>query len=310
MNIRFYLSILCILTVLFPFTSCTKTINAEQLVQLKQDKQFWTWNSSQGAFDIHYIEKGHSSNQILLIHGFGAYSYSWRSIIDPLVEAGYHVWAIDLIGFGLSDKPENVRYGLDLFLEQISAFMKAKQIAKADFIGNSMGGGLVLGMAIHHPQQVHSLTLIDALGYPLDLPFPLAITKLAGNFTKPLQGQFIVRRILEQVMYDPTKVTEEQVEAYTLPLTTPGGPEAFIATLKNFDNKQIEALNRQFKTIQAPVLIIWGEQDKWIPLNYYREFVKDFPQAKTLVIPNCGHIPQEECPKEVVNAILPFLKSV
>jgi pimeloyl-ACP methyl ester carboxylesterase len=187
--------------------------------------------------------------------------------------------------------------------------MKAKQIPSAHFIGNSMGGALALTTTIYAPERVRSLTLIDALGYPLALPLPLLISKIMGSFIKPFQSKFLVRKTLEQIMYDPSKVTDEQVEEYFLPFRIPGGTKALIATLRNFDDSQLEKMAEKFSDIHVPILVIWGEKDKWIPLSQYEHFLKDFPKAERLLIPNCGHIPQEECPHEVVEAIIKFLST-
>ncbi|MBA3720845.1 MAG: alpha/beta hydrolase [Parachlamydiaceae bacterium] len=289
---------------------CQKNLTPNEITEIKEGKTFWKWDSPHGVFDIHYIEKGSGSKHVLLIHGFGANTYTWRYIIDDLAKAGYHVWTLDLLGFGLSDKPLGVPYGLNLFLEQINSFMDVKGINKAHIIGNSMGGGLSLGMAITYPQKIISLTLIDALGYPLDLPFPLKISKALGEAIKHFQGKFLVRRMLEDIVYDPKTITDEQVEAYTIPLQMPGGSEAYSATLESLENKQLIELGQNFKKIQIPVLLIWGAEDKWIPLNNFENFSRDFPKAQKVILKQCGHIPQEECPQESSAAIIHFLSEI
>lgn len=289
-------------------SSCTKLLEPFQIKELKAGHLFWEWNSSYGAHQVHYIEKGTGSNHIILIHGFGGHSFTWRFIIDQLAEAGYHIWSIDLLGFGLSDKPLGAPYGLDLFRQQITDFIISKKIGSAHLIGNSMGGGLCLGMAVEHPQMVKSLVLIDPFAYPQTLPMTLKITKFAGKAASPFQGDFMVRRVLEEVMYDPSKVTHEQVDAYTLPFRMPGGIEAFISTLQNFDNNQIKNLSKKYSKISVPLLLIWGREDSWIPISTIDLFRKDFPKAEVLIIPQCGHIPQEECPEAVLDSIKKFLK--
>lgn len=280
-----------------------------EMQNLKKGHPFWTWNSSYGDFDIHYEERGTGSKHVLLLHGFAANTYTWKALLEPLAEAGYHVWAIDLLGYGLSDKPENVPYGLDLFLSQISNFIKAKNISPTHIIGNSMGGGLALGTALAHPEIIKSLILIDAFGYPISL-LPLEIGRTLGPVLKPFMGRFLINAILHQVMHDSNKITEEQIEAYTLPLQMPGGREALYATLQNFNEKQLLKQISEYPRLHLPMLIIWGKEDSWFKLHHYERFLKDFPQAKGVLIPNCGHIPQEECPQEVIKAIFTFLKSV
>lgn len=285
-----------ILTILFTFS-----------LYGENHPQFWEWKTPFGSYQTHYLERGTGAHHVLLLHGFAAHSYTWKSMITDLEKSGYHVWSIDLLGFGLSDKPPRAPYGLQLFTDQIEAFMEAHKIDQACLIGNSMGGGLALAMAIGYPQRVQSLVLIDTFAFPIQLPFYFSITKMLGNLAKPFMGKILVKQILKQVMYDPTKITEEQVKAYTFPLHTPGGKEAFIKTLQNFDPKDLEKLSSYYQEIKIPILIIWGEKDHWIPLDHFYRLSKIFPQAKTVLIPNCGHIPQEECPEKVNQALLDFL---
>lgn len=280
-----------------------------QQAKIKEGKTFWDWHPIQEmTSSIHYIEKGSGFEHVLLIHGFRANSYSWHYLIKPLEEAGFHVWAIDLIGFGLSDKPD-LEYDFDLFLQQITDFMRDKNIAHAHLIGGSMGGGLCLGVALLHPESVHSVTLINALAYPLDIPLYATI----GKILSPLWGLFfgpnMIQKGLEQLVYSKETVTEEQVKEYTLPYYLPGGNSAAQSTLRNFDNQKLLTLSRQFKNIQCPLLILWGRHDNLIPFAHYESFCRDFPLANKVLIEECGHIPHEEKPKEVLNAILSFLKA-
>lgn len=282
-------------------------LDEEEQQSIKSGKQFWEWNSPYGQLKTHYIEKGEGSHHIILIHGFRAHTYTWKALVEPLANAGYHVWAIDLIGFGLSDKPEDVIYHPDFFVKQIHAFMESQEIAQAHLIGNSMGGGLALSLAIDYPQKVSSLTLLNALGYPLDIPFYMSIGRHLTKFWPGFLGPTMIRYGLKQIVYHQELVSDEQVEAYCLPYRFPGGINASLLTLDNFDNQILIEMERQYPSLNTPTLVIWGDHDQLIPLNHYEKFLKDFPSAEKLLISNCGHIPQEEAPQEVLAVLLPFL---
>jgi pimeloyl-ACP methyl ester carboxylesterase len=302
------LFILSIFIGMIPFLPTdTRILSVEEQVKLKAGKTFWEWEHSNQPYSMHYIEKGTGSKHILLIHGFRANTFTWRYLIDPLAEAGYHVWAIDLIGYGLSDKPSEVPYDLDFFLDQIQAFMKGKQILHAHLIGNSMGGGLAIGMALHHPEKVDSLTLISALGYPLDLSFYLIVGKNFGNLLTPFLGPTMIRQGMSDIVYDKKSITNEQIEAYSLPYQLPGGTIASTITLEKFDNQKLEKISQRYKEIKKPLLVIWGEHDKLIPVSHYHRFAQDFPSCEKLLIQQCGHIPQEETPEAVIAKLLDFL---
>jgi pimeloyl-ACP methyl ester carboxylesterase len=306
----FVIGFLLMSLIALTFFGHARQLNPNEIEAMKEGKSFWTWPSPDGSYSMHYVERGQGKKHIILVHGFAAHSYTWRHFISPLTNAGYHVWSLDLIGFGLSDKPKQAPYGLEFFLSQMEDFMKAHGIEEAHFVGNSMGGGLSLGMAIFHPRRVKSLTLIDALGYPLDLPFALSAGKNMGSILKPFIDRNTVRFMLKQIVYDRQTITEEQVDAYTIPFQMPGGTEAALAILSGFDNRILENLRTHFPTIKIPMLIIWGDQDRWIPLSHFERLKKDFPNAQTLLIPNCGHIPQEECPQPVIQALLHFFQSI
>jgi pimeloyl-ACP methyl ester carboxylesterase len=287
-----------------------QTLEPEEQQKLKEGKLFWEWSSPYGPLAIHYIEKGEGTKHVLLLHGFRAHTYTWRHLIDPLAKAGYHVWAIDLIGYGLSDKPNNATYHIDFFVQQVDAFMEAKGISKAHLIGNSMGGGLALLIALDRPHRAKSLTLISALGYPLDMPLYLSLGKHISQIWAPFLGPRMVRRCLYDIVCNKELVSDEQVEAYCLPYRFPGGITASLLTLRQFDNQYLIEMGKRYSTLLYPMLIIWGDYDWLIPVSHYEKFLNDFPNAKRLLIRDCGHIPQEEAPEQVLAAILEFLQEI
>jgi pimeloyl-ACP methyl ester carboxylesterase len=285
-------------------------LEPEEQQKIKEGKLFWEWSSPYGPLAVHYIEKGEGPNHLILLHGFRAHTYTWKYLTDPLSQAGYHIWAIDLIGYGLSDKPHHVPYDVDFFVQQVESFMEAKGISNAHLVGNSMGGGLALNIALEYPQRVRSLILLSALGYPLDLPLYLSIGRHINQIWAPFLGPRMVRLCLNEIVYDQELVSDEQVDAYCLPYRLPGGITASILTLQKFDNQRLIEMGSRYTTLHYPLLVIWGDHDWLVPVSHYEKFLRDFPHAKRLLITNCGHIPQEEAPQQVLAAILEFLQRV
>jgi pimeloyl-ACP methyl ester carboxylesterase len=276
------------------------------------EQTFWLWQREPSQSNrIFYIEKGSGSNHVILIHGFAAHSYTWRYAIEPLVKAGYHVWAFDLLGFGSSDKPIGAPYGLDLFINQISAFITAKGIPSAHFVGNSLGGGISIGFALHSPDLVKSLTLINAMGHPMQLPFFLQMARSSPTMAKPLISRSLIKTAISDIIYKKEALSEQQIDAYWMPLEQPGGKEAFLELLQMFDNKLLEKMQESFHRIKVPTLIIWGDHDRLIPVAHATLFHQEIPNAELMIIKDCGHIPQEEEPDLVNSRLLDFLhKSV
>jgi pimeloyl-ACP methyl ester carboxylesterase len=285
-------------------------LEPEEQQKLKEGKLFWEWPSPYGPLAIHYKEKGEGSKHILLLHGFRANAFTWRYLIEPLAQAGYHVWVIDLIGYGLSDKPDHAPYDINFFVQQVVAFLEAKGISQAHLAGNSMGGGLSLKIALDYPERIHSLVLLSPLGYPVDLPLSLSIERYFGQLWGPFLGPTIVRYALKQIVFNQDSISAEQIEAYCLPYRFPGGTRASLMTLRQFDNQHLIDMGLLYPTLLHPLLIIWGDQDTLIPVSHYEQFLKDFPKASGLLIADCGHIPQEEEPQQVLTAMLNFLHKV
>lgn len=285
-------------------------LNPEEQERIKRGARFWEWDSPYGPLSMHYVERGTGSKHIFLIHGFRAHTYTWRYLIDPLAKAGFHVWAIDLIGYGLSDKPDYIPYHLDSFTEQVESFMNAKGISEAHLIGNSMGGGVALNFAILHPHRAKSITLLNALGYPVEMPLYLSIGRHFSQIWTPFLGPTVIRCCLKRIVCQSECVSDEQVEAYCLPYRFPGGATATLLTLRQFDSSHLLKISEHYPHLPHPTLVIWGDHDTLIPISHYEKFVKDFPSPHHVLIPNCGHIPQEEAPEQTLQAILPFLKKI
>lgn len=230
--------------------------------------------------------------------------------MTPLAKAGYHVWAIDLLGFGSSDKPINAPYGLDLFVDQIQAFMDSKGIPSAHFVGNSMGGGVSIGVALQAPNRVKSLTLIASMGFPMQLPFFFKMARTSPSIAKPLISRSLIKTAIRDIIYKKDSLSEQQIDAYWMPFTQPGGKEAFLELLRMFDNDLLEKMSASLKKISCPVLIIWGDHDSLIPVTHAKLFQQAIPHAELLIIKDCGHIPQEEEPDSVNARLLDFLQTI
>lgn len=292
------------------FTGCAHTLTMDEFETLRRDKSLWTWDSSHGKQTVHYTEAGEGDNHVILLHGLSASTYTWRNTVRPLVDAGCHVWALDFVGFGLSDKPEDAAYGFELFIEQVQAFMDAKGIAKAHLVGNSMGGGVSLGVALYAKDRVKSITLVDAAGYPLEVPFLLRLARSFPWMAKAFSGRWSIEAALGQVVYDGSKITEEQIDAYHLPQTTPYGENAMLDTVASLDNRELADLSKLYKDIAVPALVIWGDKDAWTPPRDAYRFHEDIADSRLVMIENCGHIPQEECPEAFLPPLLAFIEDV
>jgi pimeloyl-ACP methyl ester carboxylesterase len=262
---------------------------------------------------INYYEAGQGP-PILLLHGFGACAYTWRYLIPPLA-AGHRVFTLELRGFGLSDKPDDGHYAVADQAEMVADFIRRLDLHDLVLMGHSMGGAVALmtyfKVRDDVPPRVTKLVLIDSAGYPQKLPWFIWLAKVPGLSTvvgELLSPRFAATLVLKKCYYDKDKITEEQIDTYAYYGSLPGAAAAVSQTAKQLVPSDIEALTAQYKTIKAPVLIIWGKEDEVVPLKVGERFKRDIPNSELVVIPHCGHIPLEEKPQATQKAIMDFLK--
>lgn len=274
--------------------------------------QFFEWQGHR----LYYLEQGQASAPaIVLIHGFGSSVYTWRHLIEPLART-HRVLAIDLLGFGFSDKPDAPQlYSIDAFSQQVFALMDQRQVKRAVFAGNSMGGKISLLAAQRAPERVQKLVLIDAAAYPRSesgdggdrpLILSLAAQPCVGEVLTQFNSRSRVQAMLEDVYHDDSKIVPADVDAYYAPLQMDGGSRAALALLRSqdFGGNIADGI----PGIQAPALVLWGATDRWIPLKLGERLAGDLPNAKLTVFPDVGHVPQEEAPELVLQAMRDFLK--
>jgi pimeloyl-ACP methyl ester carboxylesterase len=246
---------------------------------------------------IHYYEAGQGPGLIFL-HGLGAEGSNWAANFGFFAQK-YHVYALDQIGFGNSDKPL-IDYKIQTFVEFLQAFMQAQNISKATLVGNSLGGWIALDFAARYPEMVEKLVLVDAAGLrPQDptarLPIDLNPSSLAG-----------MRKILESIVYDKRWVTDDLVR------------QAFERHMKIGDGYTIQRVlagilgdnqweDDKLGSIHAPTLVLWGHDDALTPLTLGERFQKAIPGARLVVLNECGHIPQIEKPAEFNAELMKFL---
>jgi pimeloyl-ACP methyl ester carboxylesterase len=265
---------------------------------------------------INYYEAGQGP-PIILLHGFGACSYTWRHLIPPLA-AEHRVFTMDLKGHGLSDKPADGHYAVSDQADLVADFSRRQDLHDLVIMGNSMGGAVTLMTYLNlretDPVRIKKLVLIDSVGYPQKMPWFIWMTKIPGLNTmlaKLLPPRFATALVLKKCYYDKDAVTAEQIDTYAYYGSLPGSAAAVTQTAKQLvpKGKDIEALIAQYQTITVPVLVIWGKDDEVVPLEVGMNFKRDLPDAELVILPRCGHIPQEEEPVATRQAIEKFLNS-
>ncbi len=264
---------------------------------------------------INYYEAGQGP-PVLLLHGFGGCAYTWRYLIPPLA-AAHRVLTLELKGYGLSDKPRDGHYAVADQAGIVAAFIRGQDLHDLVIMGHSMGGGVALMTYLQlqqdDPGRINQLVLIDSAGYPQKLPWFIRLAKIPGAnvLAALLPPRFAAAMVLKKCYYHKDRITEEQIDTYAYYGSLPGAQAAISQTAKQLvlKDKEMEALIARYKTIQAPVLIIWGVEDEVVPLNVGLSFNRDIPHAQLVPLSKCGHIPPEEEPEATRQAIMDFLKN-
>jgi pimeloyl-ACP methyl ester carboxylesterase len=257
-------------------------------------------------------DTGHGK-PIVLLHGLGASSYTWHKIA-PALARNHRLIAIDLKGFGESDKPLDDHYAISDQARLVNDYLARMKLQGVTLIGHSYGGGVALAVAINQMQSGHSrierLVLIDSIAYRQPMPFFFKVlrTPLVGEFSLSLVPPEVqTARALSIAYYQAGKITREAVSNYASALYSEGGRHALLATINNLDPEQADAFSKHYRELKLPALLLWCEHDKIVPLQYGEKLAHDLPDAHIKIIEDCGHIPHEEQPAETLAALQSFL---
>jgi pimeloyl-ACP methyl ester carboxylesterase len=286
---------------LTPYEEVTSRVPDENLVRIAGQTVYVEDVPARGG------DAGAAAEPVVFLHGFGASSYSWRRVTGEL--AGYRTVALDLRGFGYTERPPGIEpYTRQAQIELVLAVMDALGIERANLVGHSYGGALAATLAVRHPERVRSLTLIDAAHpeYP-----QRRRTKLAS--VRPLTELFVrvrglrpeaIRRALERSIHDDSMVTDELVAAYLDRLAIEHAPRAYYGITAPVDEPEQEVSLAQ---VEVPTLVLWGEADTLIELDDGRRAASVIPCHRFVAVPGAGHLPMEERPAEVAQALREFL---
>jgi 2-hydroxy-6-oxonona-2,4-dienedioate hydrolase len=281
---------------LFAVAVCPPHCSAqeEKEAAAKRDKLVTVYSAK-----IHYVEAGRGT-PLILIHGLADDVAVWNSVISPL-GAKFRVIAFAQIGFGHSDKPL-LNYRVSTFVDFLDGFMSELKIDRASLVGNSLGGWIAAAFALAHPERVDRLVLCDAAGYRALAqamePRTLDALKLASRddirYLGPLT--FHNKQFYEGAAVDDA--FRQRVIA---------GDSYTISRVLDSLIRGDDALDNRLHAINRPTLILWGRDDKLIPLSFGERFHQEIAGSQLRIIDNCGHMPQIECPNEFATAARQFL---
>ena len=275
------------------------------------DSQFVEVN----GLTVHYKELGQGSPTFILLHGFGASTFSWREVMQPLSQYG-RVIAYDRPAFGLTERPMpgewsgESPYSPEAQTKLVIGLMDALGVESAILVGNSAGGTISASVALTHPQRVQALVLVDAAIYAGG-GAPAWSRPLLGTPQMRHVGPLIARQIqaqgrtfLETAWHDPSRITPEIFAGYEKSLQVENWDRALWELTAASHSS---ALENRLDELTLPVLVLAGDDDRIVPTEQSVRLADELPSAELVVLAGCGHLPQEECSQSFMDALIAFI---
>ena len=265
-----------------------------------------------GTLKVRYWALGNKGTPVILIHGLGASADIWMYNVEALAKQ-HKVYALDLVGFGRSDKP-GLSFSPFDYTPFLDEFIKALDIDKVSLVGQSLGGGIALHYTMQFPKKVEKLVLVDSAGLGKEVIWTLRLMSL------PLVGELFsypshrgVEIFFKLAVRNRALVTKDFVDLYYDIFSQPGFQRYFLRILRQIVNIRgapeeiLGAIMNNLQKITQPVLIIWGEKDRVLPLKHGHLAKEKLRNATLEIMEGCGHIPFFERSEEFNIAVLSFL---
>jgi len=259
-----------------------------------------------------YWSVGDRGSPVILIHGFGASVEIWQHNVSALSN-NHRVYALDLVGYGRSDKPSG-KYSPSFLINHLNEFASALHIERASLVGLSMGGAVSLLYTLAYPEKVQKLVLVDSVG------LGDKIIPLVRLMTLPILGEIMTRpsRMGTYLFFKPTVLDSKILKGaftdlYYELFSLPGAQEAKLQTFRSICNifglreNFLHSTRSNLSRITAPTLIVWGEQDALLAVGQAHFALGKIPNAQIHICKQCGHMPNFEKPEEFNGVILDFL---
>lgn len=275
---------------------------------------------------IYYITHGDTENPVvILIHGFGGSTFTWRDNTEAIADAGYYVIALDLPPFGLSDKNPDIGYTRSDYADYVAGLMDILSIETATIVGHSMGGSVTAYFAVNYPERVDNLIFVaggiferaqedTATNDNEQSSSPLGF--LSTIDTESEQAAELLRltlrpvtfgQIISSAYYAPDQfLTSEVVDGYARPLQIEDWMYGFLGYLNAEETNPISN-DELAQAVDAPTLILWGEEDTWVSLSMGESMSETLTGTTFITYPLVGHLPMEENTQQFNEDIINFL---
>lgn len=249
---------------------------------------------------------------VVFVHGTPAHAWIWREVLPAVERAGHRVIAYDLLGYGASERPVARDTAVPAQAELLRALLDELGVDRCALVGHDLGGAIGQLLAVHHPERLTHLVLVDTVSYdswPSETWQAIIRDHLDRYAAMPTdEFEALLTRQLRMTVADPQRMTGEVLEAYLAPHRSRLGQASFFEhQVRTYDSTPTERVAPALRELAVPTKIVWGADDRWQPVVYAHRLAADVPAAELTVVPDAGHFVTEDAPQRVADEIAGFL---
>ena len=259
--------------------------------------------------EVHLVDEGEGP-AMLMLHGAASSLHDWDGWAREL-SRDHRVLRIDLPPFGLTGPLPGGRYDPDVYLELVHEVLDESGVEEVVLVGNSLGGYIAANYAAVHPERVRALVLVSPAGYPQSLPWPLRVPTLPviGWISQHVTPRWVVARGIRDAYGDPERIEPGTIDRHFDLIRAPGAREGLRQLARTMDELRHEPPD-WVDEVQAPALILWGEDDDFSSVELADLWIESLPEARLVTLPGVGHVAMEEVPERSLAVARPFLDDV
>jgi pimeloyl-ACP methyl ester carboxylesterase len=264
-----------------------------------------------GPGSIHVERYGHGGAPILLVHGFGTCSFLWRNVGPALAAASRTAFAIDLFGYGESDRPFDAQFGIAAQSDYLDRALTALRLTKATIVGNDLGGAVAMHLAFNRPERVDRLVLVNPIAFD-EVPaediksLQRNTARFALRISRGVLGAApLIRELVERSVADKANASDSLVARYLAPYVGEDGLNHLLALARAVDDDDM--VDVDLGQIDRPTLIVWGDQDPFVGPKLGETLADTIPGSRLVRLPGTGRLVPEEAPETLASMILEFI---
>lgn len=265
-----------------------------------------------GPGAMHVERYGHGGTAVILIHGFGTSNFLWRAVAPAVSHAGHTAYAVDLFGYGESDRPFDAKFGIAAQAEYLDAAMTALRVSRAILVGVDIGGDVAMRLAATRPERVEKLVLINTPAFD-DLParditqMQRRTAKFAFRLTRGVLGAApLLEGVLKGSVANPDHMPMRLVARYLAPFVGRDGVSHLLALAASITSVDLDETD--FNAIHAPTLVIWGEEDPWTDPKLPDKLINAIPDSRLVRLAGVSRLLPEENPEHLTELLLEFMR--